>query len=310
MDIPRRESLAPPDGHNSATGLHTPGNVTPKLDDGEEEPTVPITLSGPQPLVHEAQALMEGIISSRMSKTTQRVRDIPPHILPFVVARRSVFVAAAEGADVNLTLNSRDGEVTVNGDREAVTRVVETIRATIEDLKINLTSVKVSRPKHQHRLLVGNAVHEILAKSNCVVVVAMADDPSEEVTIWGRGADLATGLSAVMEKVQSQHIHVFAIPGTTVFGKQVLAYFAHTGYIATLNSAHPNVSIHVPNHRTLESKQPACIDVIGEKPAVEAVVAQLSQIVSKLEGATGELEIDWLIHKFVAGKNAKRWAFR
>jgi hypothetical protein len=285
--------------------VHTPGNVTPKLDDDEEEITVPITLTGPQPLVHEAQVLLKQIISSRTSKTTQRVRDIPSHILPFVAARRSMFLAAAEGGDVNLALNKGEREITVNGDRDAVISVLESIKATIEDLNANLTSVKVSRPKHQHRLLVGNAVDEVLAKSNCVVAVAKADDPSDEVMIWGQAADLAAGLTAVMERVRSQHIHVFSIPGTPGFGKQVLSYFASTGFIRTLNTAHPNVSIHLPSDQIL-SQQLVNIDVIGEKPAVEAAVTQLSHMVGKLEGAIRELEIDWLIHKFVKGKNAKR----
>src|SRR6202044_3895872 len=101
---------------------------TPLPGDDDEEPTIPITVSGPLPMVQEAQDILNGIISSKTSKTTQRVRDIPSHVFPFVMARRSNFLAAAEGGDVQLTRNEAEREITVSGDREAVVRVIEAIK--------------------------------------------------------------------------------------------------------------------------------------------------------------------------------------
>jgi hypothetical protein len=105
--------------------------VSPAPADDDDEPTVPITINGPQPLANEAQDLIKQIIASKRARTTQHVRDIPAHIVPFVKARRSVFVEAAEGGDVELSLRSAEREVSVSGDRETVLRVIEAIKSTI-----------------------------------------------------------------------------------------------------------------------------------------------------------------------------------
>ena len=305
VDIPRKDPLAP-DGNGHANGLQSSGKATPDLDDEEEEPTIPITLTGPQPLVLEAQALLNQIIASKTSRATQRVRDIPLHVLPFIAARRANFIAAAEGTDINLTLNNLEREITASGDREAVLRVVEAIKATVEGFKTNLMSVKTSLPKHQHRLLMGKSVDEILSKAKCSVVVAKAEDPSDEVVIWGQGGDLAVGFNAVMEKVHSQHVHALNLPGPCSVDKQLLTYLSRIGYAKTLGAAHPGVSVHMPRARIVDAAQPASIDLVGEKAAVDAAVQQLSDLLSKLIGATREVEIDWLLHRFVTGKNTKR----
>jgi hypothetical protein len=306
VDIPPRDSLAPPDEH--AKGSRS-GKTTPNVDEEEEEPTVPVTLNGPQPLVLEAQALLNQIISSKTSKTTQRVRDIPSHVLPFVAAHRTNFVASVDGADVALAINTPEREITVTGDREAVFRVVESIRATVEGFKSSLTSVKIGIPRRQHRLLVGKAVDEILAESNCSVVVPKPDDPTDEVTIWGQAAHVTTGLSAVIEKANSQYINVVSLPGPVGSDKQMLTYLARIGYVKTLSTTHPGVIIHMPNAATVGHALAVHIDVIGEKAAVESVIRQLSDLVGKLTGGTREVEVEWLIHRFVIGKNAKRCVY-
>ena len=38
--------------------------------------------------------MLQAIIASRTSRGTQRVKDIPPHILPFVLPRRAAFLEA------------------------------------------------------------------------------------------------------------------------------------------------------------------------------------------------------------------------
>jgi hypothetical protein len=266
-------------------------------------------VTGPQPLAYEAQALLNEIISSKTSRTTQRVKDIPAHVLPFVAARRAAFQAAAEGGDVTLGLNVSDREITVSGDREAVIRVVETIKATIEGLKSNLTSLKISLPKRQHRLLVGKAVDEIMAKSKCSVVVTKADDPSDEVTVWGHGGDLPTGLGAVMEKANSQYIHEFPLPGPISLSIQLLTYMSRIGYPRILSAAHPGVSVFIPPVAAADKAQTLNVDIVGEKPVVDAVVRQVSELIGKLIGGTKEVKIDWLLHRVITGKYAKKYYF-
>jgi hypothetical protein len=265
-----------------------------------------VTLTGPQPLAYEAQALLNQIIASKTSKATQRVRDIPAHVLPFIVARRPTFLAAAEGGEINLALNSLAREITVSGDRQAVVRVVDVIKGTVEGFKSGLTSLKISLPKRQHRLLVGKAVDEIMAKSKCAVVVANHDDPSDEVTVWGQGSDLPAGLGAVMEYANSQYIHEFPLPGPINVSRQILTYMVRIQFAKTLTTAHPTVSVFLPSATAAEKAQSVNIDLVGEKTAVDAVVKHISELIGKLIGATREVAIDWLIHRMIIGKNAKK----
>ncbi|KAF7361713.1 hypothetical protein MVEN_00515000 [Mycena venus] len=301
VDIPPRNSLAP-NGNGHANGKVTPSPG----DDEEDEITVPVTLTGPQPLAYEAQALLNQIISSKTSKSTQRVRDIPAHILPYVVARKAVFQTAAEPETVGLALNAAEREVTVTGDREAVGRAVESIKSTIEHYANNLTSLKIQLPKRQHRLLVGKTVDEIVAKSRCVVLVAKADEPSDEVTVWGASNDLANGLTAVMEKANSQYIHEFPLPGPITLSKQLLTYITRIQYPKTLSAQHPGVAVYAPEPSIVEKASILNIDIIGNKADVDGVVRKVSELIGKLIGATQEISVDWLVHRFITGKNAKK----
>jgi hypothetical protein len=298
IDIPPRTSVAP-NGNGHVNGKA-------QGDEEEDEITVPVTLIGPGPLAYEAQAMLNQIISSKTSKTTQRVRDIPAHILPFVLARKAIFQAAAEPETVGLALNAAEREVTVTGDREAVGRVIESIKSTIEHYTNNLTSLKIQLPKRQHRLLVGKTVDEIVAKARCVVVVAKADEPSDEVTVWGAGGDLAGGLTAVMEKANSQYIHEFPLPGPITLSKQLLTYITRIQYPKTLSAAHPGVAVYTPEPSVVEKASILNIDIIGNKADVDGVVRQVSELIGKLIGATQEISVDWLVHRFITGKNAKK----
>ncbi|KAL0068793.1 hypothetical protein AAF712_004122 [Marasmius tenuissimus] len=296
VDIPRRETVPTANGVN---GTNDHG-------DEDDEPTVPVTLTGPHPLAYEAKDLLNQIISSRTSKSTQRVRDIPANVLPFIIAKKSVFEGAAEGGDVKLSLNKADREITVQGDREAVVRVIESIKFTVEDLKTNLKSIKMSLPKRQHRLLVDKAAQDLLAKTNCAVVVAPADDPSDEVVVWGEGNNLVSGLAIVMEQANSKHIHEFPLPGPISLSKRYLTYMTRIQYPKTLSNSNPGVLVFTPSAAAAEKAQSLNLDIVGDKPQVDAVVRQVSELIGKLIGATMEVNIDWLIHRFVTGKNAKK----
>ncbi|KAG7098781.1 hypothetical protein E1B28_000688 [Marasmius oreades] len=297
VDVPRKETVTIP----AANGVNTSPD-----DENEDEPTVSITLTGPQPLAYEAKELLNQIIASKTSKSTQRVRDIPVHVLPFIIARKNAFEEAAQGGDVKLSLNKAIREVTVQGDREAVVRVIESIKSTVEELKANLKSIKMSLPKRQHRLLVDKAAQDLLAKTNCAVVVAPADDPSDEVTVWGEGNNLVSGLAIVMEQANSKHIHEFPLPGPIALSKQYLAYMTQIQYPKTLADANPGVLVFLPSPAAAEKAHSLNLDIVGNKPQVDAVVRQVSELIGKLIGATKEVNIDWLVHRVVTGKNAKK----
>ena len=305
VDIPKKETLTP--NGNGYAGGSISGTATPLVeDDDEEEPTVPITLNGPRPLVLEAQALINEIIASKTSIVTQRIRDIPAHLLPFVRVRRAIFVAVAQGVEVQLGLNEVTREVTAHGDREAVGRVIGSIKDTIEALNGALTSVKLTIPKRQHRLLTGKAAEEVTLKSKCSISVPRFDEPSEEIMVWGQPADLPGGLSAVMEQANSKYIHEFPLHGPLATSQQLLTYMARTHFAKALEAANPGVSVHFPSHTAVDNGQGLNIVLIGDKPAVDATIREISGMLGKLNGATQEVSIDWLLHRVVTGKNAKK----
>ncbi|KAF9051139.1 hypothetical protein BDZ89DRAFT_1088665 [Hymenopellis radicata] len=300
IDIPRKETVQNGNGHIN-------GNASPHHDDEEEdEVLVPVTLVGPQPLAYEAEALLKQIIASKTSKSTQRVKDIPHHVLPFVTARKAHFESAAGSDEVKLTLNVAEREVTASGDREAVTRVVESIKSTVESLQTSLTSLKISLPKRQHRLLTGASAQEVMAVSKCAVIVAKADDPSDEVAVWGAPADLPGGLSAVMNQANSKYIHEFPLPGPIAVSRQLLTYMLRTGYPKKLMAEHPGVQVYTPAPTAIATLPSLTIDLVGDKPGVDGVVRKVSETLGKLIGATTEVSIDWLLHRILTGKNAKK----
>ncbi|KAF9454024.1 hypothetical protein P691DRAFT_755082 [Macrolepiota fuliginosa MF-IS2] len=300
VDIPKKEAVNG-NGQISATNS---GKATPSLDEDEEEPTVPITLIGPQPLAYEAQGLLNQIISSRISKVTQRVRDIPTNILPFVIARKGLFLSNAQEAGVNLTLNAPNREITASGDREGVVRLVELIKSTIESLRTSLTPLKLALPKRQHRLLVGDAVRQIMDESKCAVVVPSSDDPSDEIIVWGQGADLSNGLTAVMQHANSKYIHEFPIPGPASISRNLVTFFRYISYDKTLNEKSLGVTAFLPI--VTPDRTSYTIDLVGDKAVVDSAVRQVSEAIGKLYGATKDITIDWLLHRVIAGKNAKR----
>ena len=312
IDIPRRDSLAPANGHAngashepSRTGTPLPG--TPVDGDEEEEPTVPITITGAQPLALEAQALLNEVIASKRSRTTQRVRDIPEHVLPFILPRRATFEAAAEGGDITLSSNAAAREITVSGDRDAVTRVVGSIKSAIEYFTTETISLKLSLPKRQHRLLTGKNAEDVMAKARCAVILPKPEDPSEEIILWAKAADVGLGVQAVMEKANSAYIHEFPLPGPLPVSRQLLTYMVRVNYPKTLATDNPGVQVFTPSLSGLDRVTTIKLDIIGEKSQVDAAVSQTSALIGKLYGSTKEVQIDWLLHRFInSPKNAKK----
>ncbi|KAI0706832.1 hypothetical protein C8T65DRAFT_651620 [Cerioporus squamosus] len=312
IDIPRRDTLAPANGHTNGAS-HEPSRTTTPLpgssvgEDEEEEPTVPVTITGAQPLALEAQALLNEIIATKRSRTTQRVRDIPEHILPFILPRRATFEAAAEGGDVNLSLNAAAREITVFGDREAVTRVIDSIKSAIDYFTAETISLKLSLPKRQHRLLTGKNAEDVMAKARCAVILPKPEDASEEIILWGKAADVGLGVQAVMEKANSAYIHEFPLPGPLPVSRQLLTYMVRVNYPKTLATDNPGVQVFTPSLSGLDRVTTIKLDIVGEKSKVDAAVSQTSALIGKLYGATKDVQIDWLLHRIInSHKNAKK----
>lgn len=288
---------------------------------------VPITVQGPAPLAEEARNLLLAIVASKTSKTTQRVRDIPKHVVPFVLLRKPLFEAAAQGDAVQLSWVEKDREVVVSGDRDAVGRVIDRVKVTVEEFKTGLASASIQLPKRQHRLLVNAGNQEILYKSKCSVVVPKPEEPGEDVTVWGLPADLTAGMQAVMEvridvqslqllyqcricclpqRANSQHIHEYPLPGPITLSRQFLTYINRTSYPKSLMNEHPGVDVYPPSFVPFDKQGSVNIDFVGEKAGVDAAVKKFSELIAKLIGGTRDVEIDWLLHRVIQGKSFKK----
>jgi hypothetical protein len=309
VDIPRRDTLQANGQTNgqspAASGTATP---LPGVSEEDEEPMVTITITGAQPLAQEAQGLIQQIIDSKTSYKTHRVKDIPPHILPFIIPHRPRFLQAAEGGEVSLQLNQAISEISVSGDRAAVNRVAESIKSAMDYYKGEIKPYNITLPKRQHRLLTGKGADEVMAKSKCTVIIQSLDEPGDEVTVYGREADLGAGVTAIMEIANSAYIHEFPLPGPIAVSRQLLRYMVRINYPKTLSDKYPGASVYAPPHAVIDKASVLSVDIIGDKPKVDEVVREVSQLVGKLIGATKDVAIDWLVQRIInSHKNAKKY---
>jgi hypothetical protein len=166
--------------------------------------------------------------------------------------------------------------------------------------------VKIQLPRRQHRLLVGNAIGEIMASSRCVVTVPPPEDASEEIVVWGKAEDLANGVAAVISRANSQYIHEFPLPGPIALSRQFLTYMDHIDYAPTLEAANPGVLVFTPDAGAKSRASVLNVDLVGEKALVDAAVRQVSELMGKLIGATKDVPMDWLVHRVIQGKHAMR----
>ncbi|GAB1521372.1 hypothetical protein RhiTH_004467 [Rhizoctonia solani] len=289
VDIPRRDTnLAPPAGASGA--------ASPIPADDDEEPTQPISVTGPLSSVVAAIAELEAIISTKTAHITQRVRDIPPKIFLFIEGRISEYenVANSDGSSVlvNTTVESR--EVSVTGDRPSVVKVVEKIKEDIAELENSLTSISKRVPKPKQRLLQGDFIQTLMTTTKCAI--ELPDDPeNEHITIWGLEDDLPNGLKAINDQGGSKHTETVTIP--TPSGA-ICEYLITTAYFGSIwGPKFPGVEAYpVPRGKG------HVIDFVGEKNAVAPVVKDLNKLFQELASSVRQVGIDWLLHKPLAGK--------
>lgn len=310
VDIPPRNQLTPAPSNsspatNGTTILASDSAIPFVIEQDEEEIDIPITIKAARPLAEEARVLINEIIASRASKRV-RIREIPPHLLPFLIARRDAFEAAAEGRYTQTSLNADEREITVTGDREGVTMVVDAIKSTTENLVTALTSISMNLPKRQHRLLTDMAVEDVTEQTNCTVIVPKPEDPSEAVVVWGESENLPNGLTAVISKANSVYIHEFPLPGPIQTSKNILRYIVHVDFTETLTVAHPGLSVFTPPPALWDSAATLNLELSGSKTIVDEAIRQTSELIGKLNGATKDINVDWVVHKIISSKNAKK----
>ena len=308
MDVPPKDGLTLT--HSNATNGITPsvsGTTTPLvIEQDEQEVDIPVTIRGARPHAEEARLQINDIIASRTSNTTQKIREIPRHILPFLTIRRAGIEAAAEGRYIETSWDTAAREITVTGEREGVIRVVEAIKSTVEGLGTVLTSASINFPKRQHRLLTGTAAEEILAQRKCAVIVPEPGDTGEAVMVWGGSEDLPRGLAAVLAKANSVYIHEFPLPGPIQVSKNILTYVLRVNFTGVLTTAHPGLGVFTPPPALWDSATTLNLELSGDKAIVDDAIRQTSELIGKLHGATKDINVDSAVHKFISHRNAER----
>ena len=88
--------------------------------------------------------------------------------------------------------------------------------------------------------------------------------------------------------------------------RQLLTYINKTSYAKTLTAEHPGVAVYPPAFIPADTQGSVNIDLVGDKASVDVAVKKLSELIGKLIGATREVEVDWLLHRVIQGKSAKK----
>lgn len=117
---------------------------------------------------------------------------------------------------------------------------------------------------------------------------------------------LHSSLSPLEQKANSQHIHEYPLPGPVSLSRQLLTYINKTSYSKTLSSEYSGVTVYAPSFVPVDKQGSVNIDFVGDKAGVDAAVKKLSELIGKLIGATREVPVDWLLHRVIQGKSAKK----
>jgi hypothetical protein len=83
-------------------------------------------------------------------------------------------------------------------------------------------------------------------------------------------------------------------------------YINKTSFPKTLAAEHPGAAVYPPAFVPPDKQGSVNIDFVGDKASVDATVKKLSELIGKLIGGTREVEIDWLLHRVIQGKSAKK----
>ncbi|KAG8907944.1 hypothetical protein FRB99_001452 [Tulasnella sp. 403] len=273
--------------------------------DDENEPTVTITVTGPVVNVQAALDMIRSRVGTRTAQSTQRIKDIPKHVMPFVVAEKYSWEATAyESFPANqfgINVSEETGEVVIQGDKPAVIPTAESVRSKVDDLIENVTSVTVAIPRNQHRFVIGPSQSEEYMEMFRAVVVTSG----QSVTIWGTG-NLGEALNAVLAKSNSQHVETVDLPGPADLAIQIHTYLSHSAYFRDFKLSHPDVTVHVSQVPDITELNQGWVDFVGDRKLVKPAVAEFKDFLQKLQDGLKAVEIDWLVHKILIGKHGKK----
>ncbi len=223
-------------------------------------------------------------------------------MLPFILAKLPKY----QSEEITLALNEPGREAVISGERETVVRTIGQIKDDVTDWEQSLENISLSIPKRQHRLLLGQGAEELMAKTKCAVIPTPFDEPGDLVTVWGKSDDISVALGAVYEMARSKHSAEVVLPGPLTYASQITTYLTRSAYLKSLSTSHSGLSIYVTSPALAQKTGGVHVEFLGEKAEIDEVVKELNELIRKLEGALREVEIDWLVHKTLIGKNGKK----
>lgn len=141
----------------------------PESEDSQDGPLVTVTISGDSTAVSEARAKIMAIVSERASKVTKQLESIPKEFWPLLNGAKgakinelieaagatgsvSVFIprsyekrGVSASGEVEEDREAAEKFVTVNGEREALAKVVQAIEAEVANLVSSCSECELSR---------------------------------------------------------------------------------------------------------------------------------------------------------------------
>ncbi|KAK0531315.1 hypothetical protein OC835_003218 [Tilletia horrida] len=212
-----------------------------------------------------------------------------------------------KAAGHNKDQRERDPAIVLAGDREAVQRVVAEIERQVAEMNSTYRTLTINIPKRQHRFLIGDHAHEILAASSCSVELSSHDDPSDVVVIRGPSNKLPSGLTAVMDKANSVRVEVLDLVAAHrdfTHAKRLLRWLITSGKLPRGNASSGAAQVFIPRNEIIESSGQVQLEIVG---AQEAEVVKLREsLFALVRGVTPafvkEVEIDPLVHRLIIGR--------
>ncbi|SCV69949.1 BQ2448_1343 [Microbotryum intermedium] len=307
--------------------------------EGPDGPLIAITISGDSNAVEEARQQVMAIVSERVSKVTTKLDSVPKEfwellrgskgskinaIIESVGATGSVNVsiprnferrgvAASSGADAeDKSEPAMERAISINGEREAVAKVVAAVEAEVALLERSTTTVSIKINKRQHRFLVGATADAILEEAECSIDLPPAESPDDNITLRGTSENLIRAFGLVMQKASATPIEsldlLTAHAGThdrKVYASHLARYVLRRGKFRALSDAN-HVQIFLPRQAAIE-RGDAQLEIVGQdKEGVYAARQAVIDIVRKLPPAAfAVVEVDSLIHRHVIGKGGK-----
>jgi len=310
---------------NATSPLSEPSN---EFDEIAEEPSVDITVEGDFEGVAIAKAEIDAIVNDKTSQTSVKFTTVAPEFYNLIAGPHHANVQKWEKnwdlkIHVPVSTMVEDGHIpapiTISGDKDQVKQARETIENLYSDLKATTIAAEIHVPKPQHKFIVGekgNTIQEILAETDCSVIVPPANSLTDKIVVRGPPAKVGMGISMVMEKANSVSLttldilpaHKSRTDNPARHSRDLTRYFLRTKEFHRLETEH-QVSIHFPRIADLEDENiKDCVwEISGKvKQNVDKVRVILRDLVKDYPPHRfAYIEIDSLLHRHIVGRNGR-----